>query len=83
MIEELTGMQEGTMGFKFTGHVSGGDYDRVLTPAIDSALEKRDRIKLLAQIGPHFEGYSLEAAWDDTKLGLRHWTGFEREQEQL
>ena len=27
MIEELTGLQEGTVGFKFTGHVSGSDYD--------------------------------------------------------
>jgi hypothetical protein len=78
MIEELTGLQEGIVGFKLTGHVSGDDYDEVLTPAIDNALEKKERIKLLAQIGPGFEGYSLEAAWDDTKLGLRHWTGFER-----
>jgi len=43
MIEKLTGLQEGTVGFKFTGHVSGDDYDLVLTPAIDNALEKCDR----------------------------------------
>jgi hypothetical protein len=34
MIEELTGLQEGIVGFKLTGHVSGDDYDEVLTPAI-------------------------------------------------
>jgi len=42
------------------------------------AFEAHDRIRILAQIGPKFEGYSLEAAWDDAKLGLRHWSGFER-----
>lgn len=78
MIEKISGLPEGTVGLKITGHVSGDDYDTVLTPAIDKAIEQFDRIKMLLQIGPGFEGYSLDAAWDDTKLGLRHWSGFER-----
>jgi hypothetical protein len=78
MIEEIEGLPEGTLGFKFSGKVTGSDYDSVLTPAIDKAIEKFDRIKLLAQVGPDFESYSLDAIWDDTKLGLRHWNGFER-----
>lgn len=78
MIEEMTGLPAGTLGFKVFGNVTGDDYDNVLTPAIDKAIEEFDRIKLLAQIGPDFEGYSLDAAWDDAKLGLRHWNGFER-----
>ena len=78
MIEEIAGLPEGTLGFKISGDVTGSDYDSVLTPAIDNAIEKFDRIKLLAQVGPDFEGYSLDAIWDDTKLGLRHWNGFER-----
>ncbi len=78
MIEEMTGLPSATLGFKISGNVSGDDYDNVLTPAIDNAIEKYERIKLLAQIGPDFDGYSLDAAWDDTRLGLRHWSGFER-----
>ena len=78
MIEEMSGLPEGTVGLKITGHVSGEDYDNVLTPVVDRAIEKFDRIKLLVQMGPGFEGYSLDAAWDDTKLGLRHWGGFAR-----
>jgi len=78
MIEEIAGLPEGTLGFKISGDVTGGDYDSVLTPAIDKAIEKFDRIRLLAQVGPNFEGYSLDAIWDDTKLGLRHWNGFDR-----
>ena len=78
MIEEISGLPEGALGFKISGKVTGDDYDNVLTPAIDEAIEKFDRIKLLAQVGPDFEGYSLDAIWDDTRLGLRHWQGFER-----
>ena len=78
MIEEIAGLPEATLGFKISGDVTGGDYDSVLTPAIDKAIEKYDRIRFLAQVGPDFERYSLDAIWDDTKLGLRHWNGFER-----
>lgn len=78
MIEEIAGLPTGTLGFRFSGQVTGHDYDAVLTPAIDAAIESHDRIKFLGQFGPNFEGYSLGAAWDDTRLGLRHWTGFER-----
>jgi hypothetical protein len=78
MIEEIAGLPEGTLGFKISGDVTGHDYDSVLTPAIDKAIEKFDHIRLLAQVGPDFVGYSLDALWDDAKLGLRHWSGFER-----
>ena len=78
MIEEIAGLPEGTLGFKISGDVTGDDYDNVLTPAVDKAIEKYDRIRFLAQVGPDFERYSLDAIWDDTKLGLRHWNGFDR-----
>jgi len=78
MIEEIAELPTGTLGFRISGSVTADDYDSVLTPAIDRAIEEFDRIKLLAQIGPDFKDYSLDAAWDDAKLGLRHWNGFER-----
>ena len=78
MIEEIADLPDGTLGFRISGNVTGGDYDTVLTPAVEKAIEKFDRIRLLAQVGPDFGSYSLDAIWDDTKLGLRHWNGFER-----
>ena len=78
MIEEIVGFHQGTLRFNISCDVTGGDYDNVLTPAIHKAIDKFDRIRLLAQVGPDFEGYSLDAIWDDTKLGLRHWNGFDR-----
>jgi hypothetical protein len=78
MIEEMSGLPEGTLGFRITGRVTGDEYDNILTPAIENAIQRFDRIRFLAQVGPNFGGYSLDAIWDDTKLGLRHWNGFER-----
>ena len=78
MIEEISGRPEGTLEFKISGRVSGADYDRVLIPALERALESKDRVKLLCQVGPGFEGYSFDAAWDDARMGMKHWRGFER-----
>ena len=39
MIEEIADLPEGTLGFKMSGAVTGDDYDSVLTPAIDKAIE--------------------------------------------
>lgn len=78
MIETIPGLPEGTLGFTFRGQISGQDYDDVLVPALDGAIEEHDRIKALLVFGEAFEGYDLAAVWDDTRLGLRHWRGFER-----
>ena len=78
MIEEISGLPKGTLGFKISGNVTGGDYDNVLTPAVEKGIEEFDRIRLLAQVGPDIESYSLDAIWDDTKFGSQHWNGFER-----
>lgn len=78
MIELTPDPAAGILEMSATGHVSGADYDDILIPAIEAALEEHDRIRLLFHLGPDFEGYGLDAAWDDTKLGLRHWNAFER-----
>jgi hypothetical protein len=78
MIDQIPGLPDGTVGFRLRGLVRGEDYDRVLVPQMERAREEHDRIKALLCFGPDFEGYALDAAWDDTLLGLRHWQGFER-----
>ena len=78
MIELISGLPEGTLGVRISGHVTGGDYDHVLTPAVDEAIKQFDQIKLLVEVSPDFKGYNLAATWDDAKLGLRYWSGFER-----
>lgn len=78
MIEIVEGRPDGVLELKLTGMVSGEDYERVLEPALERALEDNDRIRALVQIGPGFEGYDTEAARDDARLGMKHWSGFDR-----
>lgn len=78
MIDRIENLPSGTLGFAFHGQIQGDDVDQVLVPAIDEAIGQFDHIKLMLCFGDDFEGYTLEAAWDDTSLGLRQWSGFER-----
>jgi hypothetical protein len=78
MIEIIQGLPEGTLGFSLSGTVAKEDYDDVLVPALEKAIEEHDRVKMLMVFGEAFEAYSPSAAWEDTLAGLRHWRGFER-----
>ncbi|WP_425044165.1 STAS/SEC14 domain-containing protein [Primorskyibacter sp. S87] len=63
---------------EFSGQVTGADYENTLVPAIEKALSGTGHVRLLVIAGEEFKGYDLGAAWADTKLGLSHWSGFER-----
>ena len=78
MIQLIDTLPEGTLGFRCSGRISGEEMQRLVIPRIEAALLDLHHIKALVVFEPEFEGLSLEAAWDDTNLGLRHWDGFER-----
>jgi hypothetical protein len=78
MIELKPTNDDGVLEIHMTGTITAEDYRTILTPGLDEALAERDRVRLLVRIGPGFDGYSAKAAWADTKLGLRHWRGFDR-----
>lgn len=63
---------------ELSGEVTSADYTNTLVPAIEAALAEHDSVRLLVIVGPEFKGYDLGAAWEDTKLGLSHWRGFDR-----
>ena len=78
MLQLIDNLPAGTLGFSCSGQVSGEEMQRLVIPQVEGALLEHERIKALVILQPDFEGLSLEAAWDDTNLGLRHWDGFER-----
>jgi hypothetical protein len=68
VIERLTDMPEGTVGFRATGEIEREDYDNVLTPELNRALEAGELrtlyvIEDLDEIEP-------SALWADSKLGF-------------
>ena len=78
MIEPIQTSASNVLAFSATGKVTGDDYETVLVPAVEAALETHDKIRLLYHFGPEFEGYEAEAMWDDTKIGMKHLTHFEK-----
>jgi len=63
---------------KCVGKLTHEDY-QTITPIIESALAavKEPKVKLLFD-GTEMEGWTLRAAWDDFKIGLKHGNEFEK-----
>ena len=66
------------VGISASGEVDAKDYETVLMPALDTALKKHNRIRVLYQLTPEFTGFTSGAIWDDSKLGLSHWNAWEK-----
>ena len=45
---------------------------------IEGLLSRHKKIRFLYHLGEDFKGFELAAVWDDTKLGLKHFTGWEK-----
>jgi hypothetical protein len=80
MVEVITGMPPGSLGFRLSGHLTREDY-QALVPPLRTAVEAGERLRVLYAIGP---GLHLEpgAMWEDLKLdvelGIRHRDAWER-----
>jgi len=50
----------------------------VLIPAVEAALRSQDKLRLLYLLGEDVTGFSVGAAWQDTKVGMEHVTRWEK-----
>ena len=78
MIELIAGLPEGVVGVEAKGEVTAEDYERVLIPAVEEALEAHEKIGFLYVLGPQFDDISAGAMWDDAKVGIGHPFSWER-----
>lgn len=78
MIEMIEGLGEGVVGARAVGKVSADDYESTLIPALQGALAAHDKVRVLFVLGADFEGYEVEAALDDARMGMQLWGDFER-----
>jgi hypothetical protein len=78
MLETLDGLPDQVLGLSARGEVTAEDYRRVLVPAVESKLRKHKKLRLLYVLGRDFSGFSGGAAWEDAKVGMRHFSSFER-----
>lgn len=78
MIEVMTDLPDHVLGIRAIGDVTADDYRRVLVPALERRLERHAKVRLLYVAAEPFEGYTGGAAWEDAKVGMKHFTSFER-----
>ena len=81
MIERMTDMPPGTIGFWVRGEIEREDYDEVLTPELRRAIEAGDGLRTLYVI-EDLEEMEPGAVWADAKLGwglgIEHREAWER-----
>lgn len=78
MIELLKGFPDNVVAIICHGDVTRADYDDVLIPAVEKALQTNDKIRMLYEIGSDFEGYKTGAVLEDFKTGMEHFSKWER-----
>jgi hypothetical protein len=77
-IELIDGLGEGVVGARAIGRVTSEDYESTLIPAVEAAVDLAGRARMLYMLGSEFEGYEAEAALDDARMGMHHWSDFDR-----
>ncbi|HTO44826.1 MAG TPA: STAS/SEC14 domain-containing protein [Burkholderiales bacterium] len=78
MIEKIPDLPDNVLGFAAKGTVTAKDYETVIIPQVETMFSRQNKVRFLYHLGEDFSGIDAAAAWDDTKLGLRHLTGWER-----
>jgi hypothetical protein len=71
-------MPTGVLGFEAIDDVEKDDYENVLVPAITQAIADHGKARVVYVLGPEFDEYERDAAWEDLKLGIRNPASFER-----
>ena len=79
MIELITARMRGNVvALAAHGKVSHQDYAQVVIPAVEEKIRLHAKVRLFFHLGEDFAGYTAEAIWDDTKIGIQHLTAFEK-----
>ena len=78
MIELLKGFPSNVVAIACHGNVSRHDYNDVLIPAVENALQSHDKVRMLYEVAPDFSGYDAGAAWEDFKTGMEHFSKWDR-----
>ena len=78
MIEVLKGFPEGVVAVVAKGRVTRRDYEDILVPAVQVAFGHRDKVRCYYELGRDFAGMDAGAVWEDLRIGLEHFTAWER-----
>jgi hypothetical protein len=78
VIAQIEGLPAGTVGFRAHGQVTSADYESIIVPDVEAAFALNRKLRMLYVTAEDFTGFDPGAMWDDAKLGMRHFSGWER-----
>jgi len=78
MIQSIPDLPDNVVAVTATGEITAADYENIIMPAVDLAHEKHGKIRMLYQVESDMCDYTAGAMWDDAKVGLKHFTHFEK-----
>ncbi|AXI49089.1 STAS/SEC14 domain-containing protein (plasmid) [Sulfitobacter sp. SK012] len=78
MIAVKSGAQESLLEVYMSAPITDKDYSDVLMPALDAALAQGEKVRMLVVLNAGLTDFTMGALWDDAKLGVSNWSGFER-----
>jgi hypothetical protein len=72
MLTKISDVPDSVLGFRASGELTSDDYQNVLAPAVEAALQSQDKLRPLYFLGDDVTGFTPGAAWQDTKVGMPH-----------
>jgi len=78
MLKLMNDLPENSVGVTGEGEITGSDYETVLIPAVEAKLKDHKKIRFIYHMGKDFKGFDAKAMFDDTVLGMKHLTAWER-----
>lgn len=66
MLKRIHDVPEGIQALTAVGTITGDDYAQTIEPILDEARRTGHRIRLLLEVGPDYDGYTADAAWEKT-----------------
>ncbi len=78
MIRLLTGFPDNVLAAACEGQVTRRDYEEVLVPAANAALQRHQKVRVYYEITPQFTGIDAGAVWEDFRVGMGHLSRWER-----
>jgi hypothetical protein len=69
MVERISDMPAGTIGFRVNGDVEREDYTELLRPALQEAIDSHQGLRTLYVI-EDLDDMEAGALWEDSKLGF-------------
>ena len=78
MLEFLAGYPDDIIAFAAMSEITEDDFRKTLVPVINDKLKRHHTIRLFVHLGSDFRTFTAGAMWEDTKLGLGHWSRWGR-----